>query len=183
MSMRVVVAGVPGAGKTSIMEAVAKEIRYTIVNYGSVMFEIARLRELVEHRDDMRKLPVSVQKELQKEAASKIGRMKDVIVDTHLTIKTPSGYLPGLPIWVLNEINPDLIVVVEAKPHEILRRRRTDTSRHRDFETQEDIKEHMDANRYAAFACSVLTGAPVMILTNRDGMLEESVERFMEAFK
>ncbi len=181
--MRVIIAGVPGAGKTSIMKEVAKKTNHQIVNYGTVMLEIAKEKGLVEHRDEIRKLPIVKQKELQREAARKIGGMKDTIVDTHLTIKTPSGYFPGLPIWVLDEIKPDLIVVVEANPHEIIRRRKADTTRQRDFETQDDIREHLEANRYAAFTCSVLTGAPVMILTNRDGMLEQSVERFMEAFK
>jgi len=148
-----------------------------------VMLEIARERGLAEDRDSIRTLPISLQKELQKDAARRIGAMDDIIVDTHLTIKTPSGYFPGLPEWVLKELRPELIVVVEANPHEIVRRRRSDTTRRRDFETYEDIEEHLKANRYAAFACSVLTGAPVMILNNRDGMLEQSVARFLEAFK
>jgi adenylate kinase len=33
--------------------------------------------------------------------------MKNVIVDTHCTVKTPKGYMPGLPAWVLKEIKPD----------------------------------------------------------------------------
>ncbi len=181
--MRVIVAGVPGAGKTSIMREVANRTNHDIVNYGTLMLELAKSRNLTNDRDSIRKLPIEIQKELQKEAARKIGEMDDVIVDTHLTIKTPAGYFPGLPEWVLKEINPNLIVVVEAVPHEIMRRRRLDNTRKRDFETQGDIKEHLDANKYAAFACSILTGAPVMILTNRDGMLEQAVERFMEAFK
>ncbi len=181
--MRVIIAGVPGAGKTSIMREVANKTNHEIVNYGSVMLQLALEKGLAKDRDEIRKLPIDIQKDLQREAARKIGEMDNIIVDTHLTIKTPSGYLPGLPVWVLNEIRPDLIVVVEAEPHEIMRRRKSDTSRRRDFETYDDIKEHLSANRYAAFACSVLTGAPVMILTNRDGMLEQAVQKFMEAFR
>ena len=181
--MRIIVAGVPGAGKTSIMNEVSKRTNYRIVNYGTVMLDIAKSQGLVDDRDEIRKLPIETQIKLQREAAKKIGSMEKIIVDTHLTIKTPSGYFPGLPVWVLDEIKPNLIVVVEAEPHEIMRRRKNDTTRKRDFETYEDIKEHIQANRYAAFACSVLTGAPVMILTNRDGMLEQAVEKFMEAFR
>ncbi len=181
--MRVVVAGVPGTGKTSIMERVSEQASMDIVNYGSTMLELAVSEGLVNDRDEIRKLPIEVQKELQARAAKKIGEMQDVIVDTHLTIKTPSGYFPGLPIWVLEEIKPELIVVVEAYPHEIVRRRKQDKSRKRDFESYEDIEEHLKANRNAAFACSVLTGAPVLILQNHDGMLEQAVAKFMEAFR
>ena len=42
----------------------------------------------------LRKLPVDVQKRLQKQAGEKIGQMDNVIVDTHASILTPSGYLP-----------------------------------------------------------------------------------------
>ena len=181
--MRVIVAGVPGAGKTSIMEEVAKKVNYKIVNYGDVMLQMAVEKNIVNHRDEMRKLPINLQRKLQKEAAKKIGSMENVIIDTHLTIKTLSGYFPGLPKWILEEIDPDLIVLVEAEPHEIMRRRKSDTSRERDYETYEEIEEHIQANRYAGFACSVLTGAPIMILQNRDGMLDVAVQKFMEAFK
>ncbi len=181
--MRVVVAGVPGAGKTSIMKEVSREASLRIVNYGTTMLDIAMDEGIVKDRDEIRRLLITVQKSLQARAAKKIGEMQDVIVDTHLTIKTPSGYFPGLPIWVLEEIKPDLIVVVEANPHEIVRRRKTDKTRKRDFESYEEIEEHLKANRNAAFACSVLTGAPVLILQNHDGMLEQAVAKFMEAFK
>ncbi|NPA76112.1 MAG: adenylate kinase [Euryarchaeota archaeon] len=181
--MRVVVAGVPGAGKTSIMKEVAMKTSHRIVNYGTVMLEQALAKNVVSDRDEIRKLPITLQKELQRDAAKKIGAMSDVIVDTHLTIKTPSGYFPGLPVWVLEELKPDLIVVVEAGAHEIMRRRKEDRTRKRDFESYEEIEEHLKANRMVAFACSVLTGAPVMVLQNHDGMLEQAVEKFMEAFK
>ncbi len=181
--MRVIIAGVPGAGKTSIMKEVAQKTGYTVVNYGTVMLELARERGLVNNRDEMRKLPIEVQKELQREAACKLAQMDNVIVDTHLTIKTYSGYFPGLPRWVLESLKPELIVVVEADPHEIIRRRKSDPTRQRDFETYEDIKEHMSANRYMAFACAMYTGATVLLLQNRDGMLELAVKRFLEALK
>ncbi len=181
--MKIIVAGVPGVGKTTIMEEVAKRSNYKIVNYGTVMLDIAQKEGLVEHRDEMRKLPVDVQRRIQKEAAKRIGGMENVIVDTHLTIKTPAGYLPGLPVWVLERLKPDLIVVIEATPQEIAGRRAKDETRLRDSESVKDIEEHLQANRYAAFACSVYSGANVLILENNEGMVEEAVEKFLEAIK
>ncbi len=181
--MRVVAAGVPGVGKTSILDEVSKRASYPIVNYGTLMFEMARDEGLVDDRDMMRKLPVSVQRDLQRRAAEKISEMDDVIVDTHLTIKTPSGYFPGLPKWVLDAMKPEMIVVIEADAHEIFERRARDKARRRDFESVEDIEEHLKVNRYTAFACSVYTGATVLILKNDEGKLEEAVNRFMEALR
>ncbi len=181
--MRIVVGGVPGVGKTTIMEEVSRRSMYPIVNYGTVMFQMARQKELVTNRDDMRKLPINIQRELQKKAAEQIGAMENVIIDTHLTVKTPAGYLPGLPIWVLERLRPALIVLIEASPQEIAGRRARDESRKRDVETLEEIREHIEANRYAAFACSVYSGANVLILENNEGMVEKAVKRFLGAIE
>ena len=181
--MRVVAAGVPGVGKTSILNEVAKRARYPIVNYGTLMFEMAQAEGLVNDRDEMRKLPVSTQRDLQRRAAEEIAKMNDVIVDTHLTIKTPAGYFPGLPKWVLDAMKPEMIVVIEASAAEIFERRKRDATRKRDFEGIEDIEEHLKVNRYTAFACSIYTGATVLILKNNEGELEKAVDRFMGALK
>ncbi len=181
--MRVVAAGVPGVGKTSILEEVSKRANYPIVNYGTLMFEMAKEEGLVNDRDEMRKLPISIQRDLQKRAAERILRMDNVIVDTHFTIKTPSGYFPGLPKWVLEAMNPEMLVVIEASAQEIYDRRHRDVTRKRDSDTVDDIEEHLRVNRYTAFACSMYTGATVLILKNNEGELEKAVERFMEALR
>ena len=113
----VIVTGVPGVGKSTVMNA-AKDFGYSIVNFGTTMFEEAK-KEGVKDRDDLRKLPVDVQKRLQKQAGEKIGQMDNIIVDTHASILTSSGYWPGLPEWTVKAIMPNQIVLVEAFPEEI----------------------------------------------------------------
>jgi len=180
--MRMVVTGVPGVGKTSVMEGVAKEKGLSIVNYGTVMLEVAKKEGLVEDRDQIRKLPVEVQRDVQEKAAQIIFEMGNVIVDTHCTIKTPGGYYPGLPEWVLKKLKPDRIVLVEATVDEIARRRSKDEGRKREEEGIEGIKEHQMINRYAAMAYSMLTGASVKIVFNHDGGLERAVKEVLEIF-
>ena len=127
--MRMVVTGVPGVGKTSVMEGIAREKGIKILNFGTVMFKVAKSEGLVEDRDQIRKLPVDVQRDMQQKAAQTIFDMGDALIDTHCTIKTPGGYYPGLPEWVLRTLKPDRIVLVEATPDEIVRRRAKDKSR------------------------------------------------------
>ena len=83
----VIVTGVPGVGKSTVMNA-AKDFGYNIVNFGPTMFEAAQ-KEGVSKRDDLRKLPVDVQKRLQRQAGGNIGQIDNVMVDTHAAILTP----------------------------------------------------------------------------------------------
>jgi adenylate kinase len=180
--MRMVVTGVPGVGKTSVMEGAANNKKITIVNYGTVMFEVAKEQGLVADRDEIRKLQVEEQRIVQERAAEKIHDMGDVIIDTHCTIKTHGGYYPGLPEWVLKKLQPDRIILVEATPEEILGRRSHDPSRKRDAEGVEDIAEHQMINRAAAMAYAMLTGASVKIVFNHDDGLDEAVKTVLEVF-
>lgn len=173
--MKIITTGVPGTGKTTVLEkAISESKKYKIVNYGNLMFEEAKIKKLVENRDEMRKLSPKVQKEIQKNAAKKIGDMENIVVDTHASISTPIGYLPGLPEWVLKEIMPDVIVLIESTPEEISRRRSKDVSRKRDVEESEGIKEHQEMNRAVAMAYATITGATVKVIKNPDGGLELS---------
>ncbi|OYT61350.1 adenylate kinase [Thermoplasmatales archaeon ex4484_30] len=170
--MVVILAGIPGAGKTTVITKALKEKDMKFVTYGTVMFEIAK-KMGVKARDEIRKLPAEKQREIQKKAAEEISRMGDVIVDTHCTIKTKEGYLPGLPYEVLKKLNPRLIILVEASEEEIIERRTKDKDiRDRDVESIEEIKEHQLMNKIAAMTYAALTGATVKIVKNNDGMLE-----------
>ena len=172
--MKVVVAGIPGAGKTTVLNEALKIKSMDVINYGDVMFEMAK-QDGIKDRDEMRKMPQEKQREWQISAAEKIEKMDNIIIDTHSTIKTPYGYLPGLPYHILQIIKPDRIILVEARAEEILARRKKDEGvRQRDAESVEEIETHQMMNRMAAMGYAVLTGATVKIVHNRQGKLEEA---------
>lgn len=175
----IIVTGIPGVGKTTVMEAAAEKAGRQIVVYGSVMFEVATERGLVEHRDDMRRMNPDVQKEVQMAAAEKMAQMGDIIVDTHCTIKTPKGFLPGLPAWVLEKLRPSTVVLVEADDAEIKGRRDSDASRKRDDDSVQAIAEHQETNRRYAASYSTLTGATVATVYNHDDALDNAVEQLL----
>ncbi|WP_457619689.1 adenylate kinase [Methanopyrus sp.] len=185
----IVATGVPGVGATTVIAEAVKDLPgYERVNYGDVMLEIAKEEGLVEHRDEIRKLPAEKQREIQRLAARRIAKMAEekdgIIVDTHCTIKTPAGYLPGLPIWVLKELQPDVIILIEADPDEIMMRRMKDSEeRQRDYDRAHEIEEHQRMNRMAAMAYAALTGATVKIIENHDDRLEEAVREFVETVR
>jgi adenylate kinase len=179
----IVVTGIPGVGKTTVMQKAAEGMNIKFVTFGTIMEDIAKEMRLVKDRDGMRKLTLEQQKKLQIKSAEKVAKMGNVILDTHCTIKTPKGYMPGLPEWVVKRINPTAIVVVEAAPEEIYNRRANDPSRKRDPDTKEQIAEHQQINRAAAMAYAALTGATVKIVFNHDDKLDDAVEQASPVLK
>ena len=179
----IVVTGIPGVGKTTVMKKAAEGMDIQFVTFGTVMVDIAKELGLVKDRDDMRKLTLEQQKDLQIKSAEKIASMGNVILDTHCTVKTPKGYMPGLPEWVIKRINPTAIVVVEADPEEIYNRRASDTTRNRDPDTKEQINEHQMINRAAAMSYATLTGATVKIVFNHDDAIDAAVKQAAPVLK
>lgn len=186
----VVVTGVPGSGKTTVIKGALKQLKaqgieYDFLNYGDIMLELLK-REGVTHRDDMRKFPVGPYREIQREAARRIARAakrKPVIVDTHCLVRKPEGYYPGLPRWVLDELKPESIVIIEATPEEVTGRRTKDISRRRDKELLNEVVEHQQLNRATATAYAALTGATVRIIQNRDKRLNEAVKEMVSVLR
>ncbi|MCD6108546.1 MAG: adenylate kinase [Thermoplasmata archaeon] len=173
----IVVTGIPGVGKTTVMQKAAEGMNIKFVTFGSVMIDIAKELGWAKDRDEMRKLPLEKQKELQIRTAERVAEMKNVIVDTHCTVKTPQGYMPGLPEWVIKRLKPKTIVIVEADPEEIYMRRQKDKTRKRDSDTIDEINEHQQINRAIAMAYAALSGATVKIVFNHDNAIDEAVEQ------
>ena len=179
----VVLTGIPGSGSTTLLGKALEEVDYVHLNYGDIMTEIAMSEKIVNDRDALRKLPAETQKEIQAKAAKEIKERSEkdnVIVDTHCTINTPAGFLPGLPIWVLNELQPDLFVLIEAHPDEIIYRRLNDETRSRDLQKVKEIQLHQEMNRATSMAYATLTGATVKILSNHDNHLDSSVKKLVD---
>lgn len=182
----VVITGIPGSGSTTVLKKALEEVDYLHLNYGDIMTEIAVEKGLVNNRDELRKLPAETQKEIQKEAGIRISEKSEstnVIVDTHCTISTPKGFLPGLPKWVLDGLNPDIFILVEAYPDEVIVRRLGDETRQRDAEKAKDIQLHQEMNRAAAMAYATLTGATVKIISNHDNHLPSTIKKMVEVLK
>lgn len=179
----IVVTGIPGVGKTTVMKKAAEGMDINFVTFGTVMIEIAQEMKLVKDRDEMRKLTLDQQKKLQIKTAERIAKMKNVILDTHCTVKTPKGYMPGLPEWVVKKINPTAIILVEADPEEIYNRRASDKTRNRDPDTKEQINEHQMINRAAAMAYAALTGSTVKIVFNHNNAIDEAVKQAAPVLK
>ncbi len=186
---KVVIVGIPGVGKSTIISnatEILQNIGTTIrtVVFGTVMFEEAK-KLGINDRDQLRKLSIEVQQKLQAMTADYISSLNElvVVVDTHLFIKTPSGYYPGLPMNLILKINPDRLILVTADSEEILRRRKKDNTRTRDTITDEEIKRDLDVSLSMISCLSILTGAPFEIIYNHDNMIDSATSLMVELLK
>ncbi len=191
MDKTVIVTGIPGTGKTTVCNLVEKlardlGVKTSVINYGTVMLEILRKQRITLERDSMRKDNVATQRRLQREVAETVAeKIKHLsglkIIDTHMAIKTPEGYLPGLPSRNLELLKPELLVLVEAQPKEISSRRTKDANRKRDIAIEDTVKEELLFSRLMAGACAVYTSAPVKIVINSEGKQEEAAKDILRA--
>lgn len=188
----VIVSGLPGVGKSTVLNIAIERLRneglkVELVNYGTVMLEEALRNKLVSHRDEMRKLKVSEQLRLQKLAAEKLYELsKEVdllLVDTHLFILTPRGRWPGLSVNNLSALDVKQVIVVEADPEEIIERRLSDKTRIREMESRESIIDDLNYNRYLAAALSVFTSSPVIFVANHTGKAEEAADAIYKVLR
>jgi len=137
-------------------------------------------------RDEMRKDSIDAQRNLQKQVAEAVAeRAKQLkgltIIDTHMSIKTPEGYFPGLSTNNLGILKPDVLVLVEAQPAEISSRRLKDVSRKRDAALEASVKEELAFSRAIAGACAVFSSVPVKVVMNAEGKPEEAAKEILRA--
>jgi adenylate kinase len=180
---RVIIGGIPGVGKTSVISLAVKTLiekgqNAKVVVFGTEMFEEAKRTAGVKNRDELRKLSLKDQRRLQDMTAKRIAEMQDniVIVDTHIFVRTGEGnYYPGLPMRLLDIIKPTGFVMIVADATEIVNRRKNDTSRTRDAISTQQIQYEIDISKLMVATCSILTGAPFIIIANNDNKMDEAV--------
>lgn len=190
MNKTIVLTGIPGTGKTTVcnlVEKLAKQagLQLNLLNYGTITMEALQKNGRTMERDAVRRAGLDFQLGLQREVAEEISRRMEkltglTIIDTHMTIKTPYGYIPGMPSHVMRLLEPKMFILIEASPDEISMRRMKDSNRKRDDAVEEAVKEELAFARLTVGACSVLTGMPVKIVINAEGKQEEAAREILK---
>ena len=188
-SKKVVMVGIPGVGKSTLVSKIveilkAKQKSVSVNSFGTLMFEEAQ-KIGIKDRDELRKLSMSEQQELQRKAAEKIANLQDdlVIIDTHAFIITNAGFYPGWPHDVLKILKPSNFISVYARPEEIYNRRMKDTTRNRDIVSIDNIKKEMSISDAMLSSCAVYSGSPMKPVFNTEGKVEEAANTVISAIE
>lgn len=188
-SKKVIMVGIPGVGKTTLVAKIVEILKdrkksVSVHSFGTVMFEEAK-KNGIKDRDELRKLSMEEQKNLQKLAAEKLARLEDnlVIIDTHAFISTKAGFYPGLPLHVLQIIKPSNFISVSARPEEIYNRRMKDTTRNRDIVSIDSIKKELAVQEAMLSSCSVFSGSPMKPILNTEGNVDEAAQEVLSAIE
>jgi len=186
-SKKIVIVGIPGVGKTSLVTKIAELIKQknktvSVHSYGTVMLEEAK-KMGIKNRDELRTLPIVKQKQLQKMAAEMLSNLSDdvIFIDTHAFISTSAGFYPGLPNYVIQIIQPTNFIAISASPDEIHNRRMKDGTRERDPISIEDIKKELAVQDAMLSSCSVFSGSPMKVIFNHEGKIEEAAVNVIDA--
>lgn len=155
---------------------------------GAEVIYVKEEKNLQIARDKMRYLSVDMQNKIQDAVINHIKELSqgdgNFIVETHAALKTEQGYMPGLTQNFLNNIKPDIYVIIEAPAQEIYNRRMSDPTRVRDHDKSvEEVQMNLDTTRYFTSAFSVMSSSPMFIATNRQGKVEECVNEISNVLR
>lgn len=182
----VLVLGAQGVGKTSLVEHAIEKTRgdYEVINFGSVLQEVIEGAD----RDKFRRQTSierywGIQKATARDIDSRISDKENVILTSHGVLYKKAGWYPGFPEDVLDILEPKMILVVKAKPKNIIKRREKGGTegRTRDKTPKEIVREEQESTVYISFAYSMHTGATVKIIDNKEGKLEEASSELANA--
>ncbi len=177
---KIIVTGTPGSGKSTVLSKI-KSVE--IISLADQMLKLSAQKGVTD-RDRLRYMSYSDIAAMRREVIAKIINVvkTDAIVDTHLTVKKKTRYVPGFSKDDLDAFE-DLkaIIYIDAHANDIMFRRLTDKTRAREEEPEEEIHEQRRVNIAIASYYASYMNIPLYIIKNRQGMVDEAVAAMEEA--
>jgi adenylate kinase len=188
----VLILGPSGVGKTAVVTQAIKgmEDRIELVNFGHITQQVVGA-----DRDKFRReASVAAFRKMQSTVAKRIEAIvkksgKLVLVTSHSVMFRESGFVPGFPKWVLDNMDVKLVVLISALPEEIAGRKAKDAAagqtegRTRDEVPLKTILAEQEIGRAVAYSYSMYSGALIKEIVNMQGHLEESAAELREALE
>ena len=188
----VYVFGTSGVGKTTLLSKLLEDFSEKIeyLSFGTIMFEIGKIKYNLKVRDDLRKLKKEDYYSLFLEAVEQLEELvllsdkKLIVVDTHVLIDTSFGTFIGSPKFLIKKVPPTAVVFISANPKEIVKRAKNDKTRKRnDLLDLEKIKIRLDLTRNTSFIIAYETHALFKEIENKEGKLDEAYKELKSFIK
>ncbi|RLG18659.1 hypothetical protein DRN75_01155 [Nanoarchaeota archaeon] len=184
--MFVMVVGMSASGKNAVISRAMSRLEgFTHIVYGDYVVKYAKKLGISGDRDELKRVAdLKTFKKIQQRAALSIkfrSLGKNVILNTHAVVYKDGNILPGIPYSILRILKPDMIIVIDANERDIMLRRKRDKTRNRDKDNMETLSVIREATLCAARTMSLLSGAPLRIIKNREGQIDTAVKEFLDA--
>lgn len=180
MGTTVVVVGVSGVGKSTVVEAVGERLdSFTTLDHGTMVVEEARDRGLLDGRRD--ELSFEEYRRLRRHVLSDTNaRNDDLLLDSRCAIGSGGTHTPGLTRDALDDLDPDICYLLTAEPA-VIRKRRLSDEKDRDVPSVEQIRRELAVERSMASTVVMLTGAYFEIVPNGERSAEETAAALAES--
>jgi len=181
----ILVAGSPGAGKTTILKQVAGSFESKIANMGTMMLEVGQKLGYVTDRDQLRFLGLKKFNEVRNRALDEIEKMDgNIIIDTHASVGENGRYLPGFPVSFLEKLGHVRgLIYIDATTKDIMEHRKVDGTRKRENDDAPTIDAQRLINISMLSFASAYLNIPFYVVINRHGDLENTVEEIKKRIK
>ena len=172
----VLVAGSPGAGKTSVLAGVTSD-KYKKVGMGTLMLEEAARLGYAKDRDYLRFMDVDKLHELKLAALKRIAKMEgNIIIDTHASVEHNARYVPGITFKDIENLKDlSAIIYIDSFTEDIVARRSGDSTRKREDERLELIDIQRLINVSVLSTCASCLGIPIYVVLNMQDKLNDSI--------
>lgn len=182
------IAGVPGVGKTSLANHVLiPHDQVQTATFGQYMYRAGRSLGHVSSYEDLERITLDIRARLQAEAVRLIGEDSTalpIVIEGHLVVDSPSGFVPGLPAACVDELHLAAIVVLYAQPDEVVRRRQAQADKYRPLSNDpERITRHDELTQAAAAHYSLQRGISLEFLRNPQNELDATAKTFVSYLK
>ena len=189
--MLLVLSGLPGVGKSSVISKASEKTNFNLFTYGDIATKIAIEKKLINNRDELRTIDLSLQLEIREQVIDALIKEKTnyeyILFETHSIIKTPKGFLPGFDLNMLEKLNPGTFINLTAPAEIILKRRNSDKKRERNDDLTLDIlKRSLCINSQFMTTFATLSGATYFEIENIENQIEYAVNeiaKIIESYK